>query len=163
MAGPLVLGRCEEVPAFNAAGPSAAGISMRSTVGDVSDYGYAVEVAEGYDEAVLRARLALKGEGFSIITEMHVGGLLGPDAGEERQYLFMGAWAQASPDTLSDGLQVAVHIPCNVVVQEAGDGAIVAALDPASEGDVSDDGFVTASAAAREALGRALRRLGEQL
>ena len=129
----------------------------------MSDYGYAVEVAEGYDEAVLRARLALKGEGFSIITEMHVGGLLGPDAGEERQYLFMGAWAQGSPDTLSDGLQVAVHIPCNVVVQEAGEGAIVAALDPASEGDVSDDGFVTASAAAREALGRALRRLGVQL
>ncbi|MBA2366855.1 MAG: DUF302 domain-containing protein [Actinomycetota bacterium] len=129
----------------------------------MSDYGYAVEVAEGYDEAVLRARLALKGEGFSIITEMHVGGLLGPDVGEDRQYLFMGAWAQAAPDTLSDGLQVAVHIPCNVVVQEAGDGAVVAALDPASEGDVSDGGFVRASAAAREALERALSRLREQL
>ncbi|MDQ3661247.1 MAG: hypothetical protein M3454_09360 [Actinomycetota bacterium] len=129
----------------------------------MSDYGYAVEVGEGYDEAVVRARLALKGEGFSIITEMHVGGLLGPDAGEERQYLFMGAWAQPSPGTLSDGLQVAVHIPCNIVVQESGDGAVVAALDPTSEGDVSDDDFVRASAAAREALERALRRLGEQL
>ena len=136
---------------------------MRSTVRDVSDYGYAVEVAEGYDEAVLRARLALKGEGFSILTEMDVGGLLGPNAGEERQYLFMGAWAQASPDTLSDGLQVAVHIPCNVVVQEAGGGAMVAALDPASEGDLFDEGFMTACVAAREALGRALRRLEEQL
>jgi uncharacterized protein (DUF302 family) len=136
---------------------------MRSTVRNVSDYGYAVEVAEGYDEAVLRARLALKGEGFSIITEMHVGGLLGPDSGEGRQYLFMGAWAQASPDTLSDGLQVAVHIPCNVVVQEATNGAIVAALDPASEIDPSDDGFVRGSAAAREALERAFRRLEEQL
>ena len=136
---------------------------MRSTVRGVSDYGYAMEVAEGYDEAVLRARLALKGEGFSIITEMHVGGLLGPDAGEERQYLFMGSWAQATPDTLSDGLQVAVHIPCNVVVQEAGDGAIVAALDPAPENDVPDDGFMTACAAARDALERALRRLEEQL
>jgi len=135
---------------------------MRSTVGDVSEFGYAVEVAEGYDEAVLKARLALKGEGFSIITEMHVGGLLGPDAGEERQYLFMGAWPQAAPDTLSDGLQVAVHIPCNVVVQESGNGTLVAALDPASEGDLSDDGFMTAAAAAREALGRAMRRLGEQ-
>jgi len=136
---------------------------MRSTVRDVSDYGYAVEVAEGYDETVLRARLALKGEGFSILTEMDVGGLLGPNAGEERQYLLMGAWAQASPDTLSDGLQVAVHIPCNVVVQEAGGGAMVAALDPASEGDLSDEGFMTACVAAREALERALRRLEEQL
>ena len=129
----------------------------------MSDYGYAVEVAEGYDEAVVSARLALKGEGFSILTEMDVGGLLGSNAGEERQYLFMGAWAQASPDTLSDGLQVAVHIPCNVVVQEAGGRAMVAALDPASEGDVSDERFMTACVAAREALGRALRRLEEQL
>ena len=44
----------------------------------MSDYGYAVEVDEGYDEAVVRARLALKAEGFSIITEMHVGGSWGP-------------------------------------------------------------------------------------
>jgi uncharacterized protein (DUF302 family) len=129
----------------------------------MSDYGYAVEVPEGYDEAVIRARLALKAEGFSIITEMHVGGLLGPGAGTERQYLFMGAWAQPSPGSLSDGLQVALHVPCNVVVQEVSAGAIVAALDPEDEGDVADPGFVEAGAVAREALERALRRVGEQM
>jgi uncharacterized protein (DUF302 family) len=127
----------------------------------MSDYGYAVEVPEGYDEAVIRARLALKAEGFSIITEMHVGGLLGPGAGTERQYLFMGAWAQASPGSLSDGLQVALHVPCNVVVQEVSSGAIVAALDPEDEGDAADPAFVEAGAVAREALERALRRVGE--
>ena len=129
----------------------------------MSDYGYAVEVPEGYDEAVIRARLALKAEGFSIITEMHVGGLLGPGAGTERQYLFMGAWAQPSPGSLSDGLQVALHVPCNVVVQEVSAGAIVAALDPEDEGDVADPGFVEAGAVVREALERALRRVGEQM
>jgi uncharacterized protein (DUF302 family) len=128
----------------------------------VSDYGYAVEVSHGYDEAVIRARLALKAEGFSIITEMHVGGLLGEDAGTERQYLFMGAWAQPSPSSLSDGLQVAVHVPCNVVVQEVSAGAVVAALDPEAESEGSDPGYLQAGSAARDALERVLHRVGEQ-
>ena len=61
----------------------------------MTDYGYSVEVLDGYDEAVVRTRLALRAEGFSILTEMHVGGLLGPEGGNERQYLIMGAWGLA--------------------------------------------------------------------
>src|SRR5918993_425443 len=61
----------------------------------MSEYGYSVEVPEGYDEAVLRARLALRGEGFSILSEMHVGGMLGPQTGSERQYLIMGVYDAA--------------------------------------------------------------------
>ena len=128
--------------------------------GALSEYGYSVEVAEGYDEAVTRTRLALRAEGFSIITEMHVGGVLGPQAGNERQYLIMGAWGAAGADQdLSEGLQVAVHLPCNVVVQESGRAAIVAALDPADE--VAGQGPATerAAAQAQAALGRALERI----
>ena len=44
----------------------------------MTEYGYQVEVPEGYDEAVVRTRLATRGEGFSVITEMHVGEALGP-------------------------------------------------------------------------------------
>ncbi|CAN5721189.1 hypothetical protein BH24ACT26_BH24ACT26_19870 [soil metagenome] len=122
----------------------------------MSDYGYSVEVAEGYDEAVIRTRLALRAEGFSVVTEMHVGGLLGPEAGDERQYLFMGAWAPpASTREIDADLQVAVHLPCNFVVQESGSGAIVAALDPAED----LDGPPAVQQSARDALGRVLERV----
>lgn len=124
----------------------------------MSDYGYTVEVPEGYDEAVLRARLAMKGEGFSIISEMHVGGMLGPDAGDQRQYLIMGMWNSAlSQRQIDPQLKAAVHLPCNVVVQEVESGAIVAALDPLDVVEGADDTTVASASIARDALERMLR------
>ena len=126
----------------------------------MTEYGYSVEVAEGYDEAVIRARLALKSEGFSIITEMHVGGLLGPEAGSDRQYLFMGAWSPVSGRRDIDrGLQAAVHLPCNLVVQETGSSALVAALDPSDDTDVSEAPASDDADDARQALARVLKRV----
>ena len=123
----------------------------------MSDYGYTVEVPEGYDEAVIRTRLALKGEGFSIITEMHVGGMLGPAAGNERQYLIMGAWSlPVGKKAVGDELEVAVHMPCNVVVQETGTSAIVAALDPAESVEGADPETAGLADDARAALSRVL-------
>ena len=124
----------------------------------MTEYGYSAEVSEGYDEAVIRVRLALKAEGFSILTEMHVGGMLGPEAGDERQYLIMGAWSPAtSSRELSSGLQVAVHLPCNLVIQETGSSALVASLDPAEDSgpDVTEE----VAAGARAALARVLERV----
>ena len=124
----------------------------------MSEYGYTVQVPEGYDEAVLRARLAMKGEGFSIISEMHVGGMLGPEAGDQRQYLIMGMWnAPVSQRHIDPQLQAGVHLPCNVVVQEVEAGAIVAALDPLDVVQDADAPAVAAAGVAREALGRMLR------
>ena len=128
----------------------------------MTDHGYSVEVADGYDEAVTRTRLALRAEGFSIITEMHVGGMLGPQSEGERQYLIMGAWGASAPaEDLQDGVRVSVQLPCNVVVQESGEAAIVAALDPTDE--VAGQGPATERAAvqALAALGRALERIGQ--
>jgi uncharacterized protein (DUF302 family) len=126
----------------------------------MSEYGYTVEVPEGYDEAVIRSRLALKGEGFSILTEMHVGGVLGPSSGSERQYLIMGAWsAPVAQRSVAEELEVAVHLPCNVVVQETGSSAIVAALDPADAIEGTDEQSQKISDVARQALGRALQRI----
>ncbi|MFN2390182.1 MAG: DUF302 domain-containing protein [Actinomycetota bacterium] len=126
----------------------------------MTEYGYSVEVPEGYDEAVIRARLALRGEGFSILSEMHVGGMLGPEAGSDRQYLIMGVWnAPLSQKQIAPDLRAAVHLPCNVVVQESGDAAMVAALDPADA--VADAGDVPEELAedARRALERVLRKI----
>jgi uncharacterized protein (DUF302 family) len=125
-----------------------------------SEYGYQVEVAHGYDEAVVQTRLALKAEGFSILTEMHVGGMLGPEGGDERQYLIMGAFGPAtSTHSLNEGVDVAVHVPCNFVVQESGSSAIVAALDPAESVESSNGEQTQAAISAREALGRVLQRV----
>ncbi|MFN2587614.1 MAG: DUF302 domain-containing protein [Actinomycetota bacterium] len=134
----------------------------------MTEYGYAIEVPQGYDEAVVRARMALRAHGFSILSEMHVGGMLGPDPGDERQYLFMGVWNGAvSQQRLDQELQVAVHLPCNVVVQETGEGALVAALDPRDAvgdgGDPALDGAAGASPdvveEARGALARVLQTI----
>jgi uncharacterized protein (DUF302 family) len=100
----------------------------------MSEYGFSVEVPEGYDEAVVRTRMAMRAEGFSVLTEMHVGGMLqgaGEDFGDNRQYLIMATYAGAvSSKRIDSDLQVAVHLPCNFVVQEIPPGAVVAALDP---------------------------------
>lgn len=126
----------------------------------MTEYGYSVEVPEGYDEAVVRARMALKTHGFSILSEMHVGGMLGPEAGEGRQYLFMGVWNSAmSQRRLDQELQVAVHLPCNLVVQESGPAALVAALDPADSAEVPEDGGGAPGAVLEEARGALARVL----
>lgn len=125
----------------------------------MDEYGYTVEVPQGYDEAVIRARLALKGEGFSILTESHIHGMLGPDAGNERQYLIMGAWNTGLHKDHGSDVRVAVNLPCNVVVQEQGATAFVAALDPHDSIDPTDPVSVQIADEARAALGRAFDRI----
>ena len=121
-----------------------------------AEYGYSVDIPEGYEEAIVRTRLALKREGFSILSEMHVGGMLPESAGAGRQYLFLGAWSSSVASRPVGGdLRVAVHLPSNVVVQETPDGAIVAALDPGDDVDASDASDEVIELA-REALGRVL-------
>jgi uncharacterized protein (DUF302 family) len=124
------------------------------------DYGYSVEVEEGYDEAVTRARLALRAEGFSILTEAHVGDAVDPSMPHGRQYLIMSAWAPSvgHSNTVA-GVEVAVHLPCNFVIQETGDSALVAALDPAEEAPGRDAAEEALASDAREALGKVLGRI----
>lgn len=125
--------------------------------------GYQVEVPAPYDEAVIRTRLAFRSEGFSVLSEMHVGGMLGPEAGDKKQYLIMGVWnAAVDNKTVGEDLSVAVHLPCNIVVEDAGSSSIVAALDPVdaidAEGQIDPD----IAATARAALARVLDRVSEE-
>ena len=126
----------------------------------MSEYGYTVEVPEGYDEAVIRTRVALRGEGFSILTEMHVGGMLPVDEfGTDRQYLIMGIYNSAtSSKRIASDLQVAVHLPCNFIIQEVPNGAVVAALDPTETSDPAQTSPELLEAA-REALARTLKKI----
>jgi uncharacterized protein (DUF302 family) len=129
----------------------------------MSEYGFSVEVPDGYDEAVLRTRLAIKAEGFSILTEMHVGGMLGPEAGTDRQYLIMGTYSSAtSTKRIDPEIQVAVHLPCNFVVQEIPPVVMVAALDPEETVDPAQTTPQLVDEA-RAAVVRALNRVREPL
>lgn len=126
----------------------------------MAEYGFTVQVPEGYDEAVLRTRLALRGAGFSIITEAHVGGMLGPQAGTDRQYLIMGAYqARTVPKELEGGVKAAVHVACNIVVQENEGSALVAALDPEDDVDPTNDAQVLTAQTARDALQDVLEKV----
>lgn len=115
---------------------------------------------EGYDEAVVRTRLALRGEGFSILTESHVAGVLGPEAGDARQYLIMGAWNTGLREEPEPSMRIAVNLPCNVVVQDQGSSALVAALDP-FEAAGADERARAIANDARAALGRAFERIAQ--
>jgi uncharacterized protein (DUF302 family) len=127
----------------------------------MTEYGYTVEVPQGYDEAVTRTRIAMKSEGFSILTEMHVGGMLGEEFGDQRQYLIMGIYNPAVSNTrIAADLQVAVHLPCNFVVHETPPTAMVAAFDPSETVDPEQTAPELLDAA-RAALDRTLGRIAE--
>lgn len=129
----------------------------------MTELGYQVQVPAPYDEAVIRARLAFRGEGFSVLSEMHVGGILGPEAGGKKQYLIMGVWNAPVDNTeIGNDLSVAIHLPCNLVIEDAGDFSLVAALDPVDAMD--DSGQVDQGVAdkARSALARVLQKVSEE-
>lgn len=96
-------------------------------------YYIAKTLADGFDEAVARTTEALKQEGFGIITEIDVARTFKDKLGIDfRKYRILGACNPAlAHQALSVEDKVGTMLPCNVVVQESGDGgAEVAAIDP---------------------------------
>jgi hypothetical protein len=133
-------------------------------VSDDGEYGIGVTTPLGFDQAVSRTRLALRSEGFSILSEMPVPPTLGDGIG--RRHLFMGVWERLiAVDNLGGpGLDVGDHLPCNLVVFEEAEGeggkgtrTIVAGLDPLEglDGWEAPD----AATAARGALERVLEHV----
>ena len=85
-----------------------------------------------FADAVARVREALKGEGFGVISEIDIQKTLKEQIGAEfRPYVILGA---CNPTLAHEALQmedkVGTMLPCNVVVQQAGEGVEVAAIDP---------------------------------
>ena len=86
-----------------------------------------------FDHAVERTTSALKEAGFGIITEIDVRDTLKKKINVDfRRYRILGA---CNPKLAHEALQiedkVGTMLPCNVVVQDAGDGKTeVSAIDP---------------------------------
>jgi uncharacterized protein (DUF302 family) len=91
-------------------------------------------VSLGFADTVARTREALSAEGFGVITEIDVTATLKGKIGVDfRPYLILGA---CNPRLAYEALEledkIGVMLPCNVVVQDAGDGFTeIAAIDPA--------------------------------
>lgn len=96
-------------------------------------YYFAKTLNASFDDTVRHATEALKQEGFGIITEIDVKKTLQNKINVEfRNYRILGA---CNPTLAHKALQiedkVGTMLPCNVVVQEVGNGRTeVAAIDP---------------------------------
>jgi len=86
-----------------------------------------------FDDAVSKVTADLKDEGFGVLTEINVQETLKKKLNVDfRKYKILGA---CNPSFAYQALQaedkVGVMLPCNVIIQERGDGKVeVAAVDP---------------------------------
>ncbi len=96
-------------------------------------YYFSKTLPVGFDEAVRRTTEALKQQGFGIITEIDVKKTFKKKLGIDfRNYRILGA---CNPTLAHEALnledKIGTMLPCNVVVQDAPDGATeIAAIDP---------------------------------
>lgn len=95
------------------------------------EYGLGVTTGLTFERAVVRTRIALRSEGFSILSEMPLPPEVGGEVG--RRHLFLGLWQRilSSGNLGGPFLDVGDHLQCNVVVFEEGEETHVAVLDPA--------------------------------
>ena len=96
-------------------------------------YGITVRLAAPFASTVDRVRLALKEQGFGVLTEIDVQATLREKLGAEMEdYLILGACnPPLAHRALDADRDIGLLLPCNVVVRADGpDATLVQALDP---------------------------------
>ena len=98
----------------------------------MADYGISIELGVPYEQAVEAVTEALKSEGFGVLTEIDVKATLKKKLDVDfRKYVILGACNPLlAHKALSTELEIGLLLPCNVIVYEEGDGAVVSAIDP---------------------------------
>ncbi len=125
-------------------------------------YYFSTTLDDDFDTALGRVRDALKGEGFGVISEIDIRQTLKDKIGADfRPYVILGA---CNPTLAHEALQledkVGTMLPCNVVVQQAGDGVEVAAIDPvASMQAIPNEGLKDKAGQVADKLRRAIEGL----
>ncbi|HSO20957.1 MAG TPA: DUF302 domain-containing protein [Desulfosarcina sp.] len=100
------------------------------------------QIEATFDDAVDRVTQALEKEGFGILTDIDVGATLKKKLGVDfRPYRILGA---CNPPFAYKALKaedkIGTMLPCNVIVQEAGDGQVeLAAIDPVASMQAVDN------------------------
>ena len=116
-------------------------------------------VGMGIEEADAAVRAALAEEGFGVLTEIDVQATLRSKLGVEvAAQRILGA---CNPHFAHEGLQLepdlAVLLPCIVVVRADGDETVVTAVDPVTQlGVTGNEALVAVAAEVRERLARAV-------
>lgn len=124
--------------------------------------GLHVQTPLDFDAAETATRAALAAEGFGILTEVDVQETMADRLGVEMErYKILGA---CNPPIAHDALEVwrgfGLLMPCNVIVQDAGDHRVVMAFDPLSINEVHDVGeLLPVAERAQAALRRAMERI----
>ena len=87
-------------------------------------YYFSKTLALPFDDAVTRTRAGLSEHGFGVITEIDVRQTLQAKLGVEfRPYVILGACNPAlAYEALKLEDKVGVMLPCNVIIQDVGDG-----------------------------------------
>lgn len=118
-----------------------------------------------FEEADRRTRSALEDEGFGVLTEIDVQATLKKKLDVDfRRYEILGA---CNPSLAHQALQadgdIGLLLPCNVVVQESGEGGtIVEAMDPVVQMSVAEGaGLEELAGEVRSRLARVLDRVEE--
>jgi uncharacterized protein (DUF302 family) len=126
-------------------------------------YYFSKTLDTGFDDAIARTTEALKQEGFGIITEIDIKETLRKKLGVEfRNYKILGA---CNPTLAHEAIKiedkVGTMLPCNVVVQETGNGKVeVAAIDPvASMAAIDNPRLKEPAGAVREKLKKVIAAL----
>lgn len=94
-------------------------------------YGFSIESAHAYDEAIIRVKEALKEQGFGILSEIDVAKTLKEKLGVDRDpYIILGA---CNPHFAHAALlaeeQLGLLLPCNVTVRRKNGTTIISAID----------------------------------
>ncbi|WP_417616528.1 DUF302 domain-containing protein [Parasphingorhabdus sp.] len=126
-------------------------------------YYIAATLATTFDEAIARTEAALKTEGFGVLTRVDIQKTLKAKIDVDfRPYTILGA---CNPKLAHEALQledkVGTMLPCNVVVQQQGDGQIeVAAINPvASMQAIDNPELKQAAAVVRDKLSKVIETL----
>ena len=116
-----------------------------------------------FEDAIARVTEELKKEGFGVLTEVDVQATLKKKLDADfRPYRILGA---CNPPLAHQALQAESHIglmlPCNVIVQDAGNGRIdVAAIDPlVAMARVDNSGLEPVATEAQSRLKRVIENL----
>ena len=128
-------------------------------------YGLDVRLALPFDTAVERTKIALKAEGFGVLTEIDVKETFQQKIGVEfERYLILGA---CNPHLAYRALQaehdLGLLLPCNVIVHDHDGGTKVSVVDPAAMLGIVENAALHAVAdEARQRLQRVVAALGAE-
>lgn len=119
-------------------------------------YHFSKTVRMDFQAAVDKVTAELQSRGFGILTQIDVSKTLQAKLGVDfRPYLILGACNPAfAHRALQTEDKIGTMLPCNVVVQQAADGAVeVSAVDPvASMAAVHNEGLSPIAGEVRERL-----------